>query len=145
MYNEAVRNNPYALRNVPDHFKTREMCEKALEKDPFILWTVPDRYNIQEMCDKTVKKVSWSLEYVPDWFVKQEQIKLWRDDDDHCNDDRLIKWYEDYKKRKAQKAKIKKELIPFTWHPSRWWDWCMSEEEEKKGRSTVGINRLFCI
>ena len=76
MYNEAVRNSPYVLRIVPDHFKTREMCEKALEKDPFILWTVPDRHNIQEMCDKTVKKVSWSLEYVPDWFVKQEQIKL---------------------------------------------------------------------
>ena len=66
-------------------------------------------------------------------------------DDDHCNDDRLIKWYEDYKKRKAQKAKIKKELIPFTWHPSRWWDWCMSEEEKKKGRSIVGINIDFFV
>ena len=30
------------------------------------------------------------------------------------------------KKRKAQKVKIKKELMPIAWHPSRYWDWCMS-------------------
>ena len=20
--------------------------------------------------------------------------------------------------------------MPITWHPSRWWDWCMSEDEK---------------
>ena len=38
----------------------------------------------------------------------------------------------DYKKRKAQKAKIKKELMPTAWHPSRWWDWCVPEDEKKE-------------
>ena len=37
-----------------------------------------------------------------------------------------------YQKRKAQKAKTKEELLPITWHPSRYWDWCMSEDEKKK-------------
>ena len=22
--------------------------------------------------------------------------------------------------------------MPVAWHPSRWWDWCMSEDEKKK-------------
>ena len=110
MYNEAVRNNPYMLRHVPDHFKTQEMCDKAVEIDPFILWSVRDWYKTQEMCDKTVEKVSWSLEYVPDWFVTQGQIKLWRDDNDYCNDDRLIKWYEDYKKMKGLKSFNKRRV-----------------------------------
>ena len=79
------------------------------------MWFVPDRYKTQEMCDETVEKVSWSLEYVPNWFVTQGQI-LWRDDNDYCNDDRLIEWYEGYQNRKAQKASIKKELIPITWN-----------------------------
>ena len=49
-------------------------------------------------------------------FVAQEQIKIWRDNYD---DDDLIEWYDVYEKRKAQKAKIKKELLPITWDPSR--------------------------
>ena len=32
----------------------------------------------------------------------------------------------------AQKAQIKKELIPIAWHPSRHWDWCMSEDEKQE-------------
>ena len=97
------------------------------------------------MCDKTVEKVSWSLEYVPDWYVTQGQIKLWRDDDDHCNDDRLIKWYEGYKKRKAQKVKIKEELMPIAWHPDRMMDWCMSEDEKKRQKNYGHKHGSFCI
>ena len=39
-----------------------------------------------------------------------QQIKIWHDNDDYCNDDELIEWYDGYKVRKAQKASIKKEL-----------------------------------
>ena len=35
-------------------------------------------------------------------------------------DDEMIKWYDGYKKRKAQKAFIKEELIPVTYYPSRY-------------------------
>ena len=37
--------------------------------------------------------------------------------------------------------------MPIAWHPSRQWDWCMSEEEEEeKDRKIVGINMdLFCF
>ena len=53
---------------------------------------------------------------------------LWHDYDD----DTLIEWYKGYQKRKSQKVKIKKKLIPIAWHPSRWWNWCVPEDEKKE-------------
>ena len=42
----------------------------------------------------------------------------------------ITEWYNGYKKRKAQKAKIKEELLPITWHPDRVIDWRMSGDEK---------------
>ena len=58
----------------------------------------------------------------------QGQIDLWHDDNYLHDDDKFIKWYEGYQKRKAQKAKIKEQLLPIAWHLSRVIDWCMSED-----------------
>ena len=41
-------------------------------------------------------------------------------------------WCKGYKKPKALKALIKEELLPIAWYPSRWWDWCVSEDEKKE-------------
>ena len=118
---------------VPDQSKTYEMCIKALEVDPWQLHDVPDHFKTQDMCDKAVKDDPYSLQFVPDWFVTQQQLKIWHDDDDdYCNDDEMIRWYHGCQKRKAQKAQIKKELMPIAWHPTRWWNWCMSEDEKKE-------------
>ena len=51
--------------------------------------------------------------------MTQGQVKLWDDDDYYYHDDELIKCYDGYKKRKTQKAQIKKELMPIAWLPSR--------------------------
>ena len=32
---------------------------------------------------------------------------------------------------------VSKELMPVPWNPTRWWDWCMSEDEKK------GIEPIF--
>ena len=79
-----------------------------------------------------VRDDSFSLNFVLDWFVTQEQIELWHDDAYYYNDNEMIKWYDGYKKRKAQKASIKEGLVPITWHPSRYWDWCMLADEKKE-------------
>ena len=70
------------------------------------------------------------MRYVPDWFVTQQQIGTWYDDDYVYNDSGMIKWYDGYQKHKAQKAKIK-ELLLIAWHPERVIDWCMSGEEKR--------------
>ena len=74
------------------------------------------------MCEKAVEVDPWLLIYVPDWFITQQQLKIWHDGKQIWHDDdnnEFIKWYEDYEKRKAQKAKIKEELLPIAWHPDR--------------------------
>ena len=80
------------------------------------------------MCNKAVCKHPWLLKYVPDWFVTQQQLKIWHDDDE----DKLFEWYKGYKKREEQKAQIKEELLPIVWYPSRWWDCCAPNDEKKE-------------
>ena len=125
MCDSAVREDPCRLEFVSNYFKTQEMCDAAVMKDPCGLESAPDHLKKQEMCNKAAIEDPSSLEYVPDWFVTQQQIELW-DDDESYDDDEIIEWYEGDQKRKAQKAKIKEELMPIAWHPSRWRDWCMS-------------------
>ena len=132
MYNEAVRNNPYVLMHVHDHFKTQEMCNKAIEVSPWQLNYISDQYKTQRMCDKAVEYNPFSLQFVPDWFVTQEQLKLWHNSDDWHGDNEVIEWYKGYKKRKAWKAKVKEELLPIAWHPSRYWEWLCQKMKKKK-------------
>ena len=35
--------------------------------------------------------------------------------DDDNNEDKLFEWYDGYKKRKAQKAQLKEELMSIAW------------------------------
>ena len=44
----------------------------------------------------------------------------------------FFEWYDGYQKRKAQRASIKEELLPIAWHPFKWWDWCVPEDEKKE-------------
>ena len=62
--------------------------------------------------------------------MTQQQIDTWYDDDYVYNDHEMIRWYDGYKKRKAQKAKIKEELLPIAWYPDRIKDWCMSGDKK---------------
>ena len=84
------------------------------------------------MCDKAVRNEYFSVWFAPDWFVTQKRIKYLRDNNDDWYHNKVIEWYDCYRIRKAQKASIKEELLPIVWHPSRYWDWCMSEDEKKE-------------
>ena len=108
------------------------MCDKGVEVGSWQLGVAPDYLKTRERCERAVVKYPATLEFVPDWFVSQQQLKLWHDNDDYCNNNELIKWHAGYQKRKAQKAKIKEELMPIAWHPSHWWDWCVPEDEKKE-------------
>ena len=68
-------------------------------------------------------------------------------DDYWVNDNGVIKWHnkESHQKRKAQKPQIKKELMHIAWHPSRWWDWCMSEDEKRETEKIMDINMYFFV
>ena len=108
------------------------MCERAVAEDRWLLQDVPDHFKTQEICDGAVSEDPYYLQYVPDWFVKQEQVKTWYEDDDYCNAKEVAEWYDNFKKRRALKKQIGKELLRVGWHPSRWWDWCIPEDKKKK-------------
>ena len=96
MCNEVMRTMPDAFHLIPDHFKTQGMCIKATEVNLWQLYHVPECFKTQELCNDAVKKEPSSLQYFPDWFMAQGQIKIWHNDDDYCNDDEVIEWYEGY-------------------------------------------------
>ena len=123
MCNEAVRREPETIDYVPDHFITQEMCEGAMRNNPALFFLVPDDIKTQGMCEGVVEEDPSSLQFVPNWFVLREGVDIWYDDyydddgdhwDDNDNEDKFIKWCDGYEKRKAQKAKIKEELLPIT-------------------------------
>ena len=84
------------------------------------------------------------MQFVPNWFVTRDWVYMWYDDyyeddsghwdDDDDDDDKCFEWYDEYKKLKAQKASVKEEPLPIAWHSSKYWDWCMSEDETEKLR-----------
>ena len=45
---------------------------------------------------------------------------------------RLLAWHIKSEKRKALKKKISEELMPIAWHPKRWYNFCISEDEKKE-------------
>ena len=127
LYNEEICDNPAVFCLISDCFKTQEMCIKAVEVDAWELDDVPDHFQRQGMCDKVVKDDPSSLQYVLDWFVTSEGLYMWHDDyyDDGGDywvtggddEDKFFEWYNGYKKRKAQKAKINEEFLPIAWDP----------------------------
>ena len=58
--------------------------------------------------------------------------------DDYDDEDNFFDWYGGYQKGKAQKTSIKEELMPIARHPSRWWDWCVPEDEKQETEKLRG-------
>ena len=132
---QAVRRRPWGLKHFCDDLKDQGICEWVVYKNPRMLEYVPDHFKTREMCDDVVMEDPLLLRHVPGLFVTQQQLPQC---DDYYHDNGYIKWYDGYQKRKAQKAKIKEELMPFSWHPSRWWDRCVPEEEKKETEKLRG-------
>ena len=84
------------------------MCRKAVRREPCSLTFVLDHFKNREMYEKAFKKYLWLLKYVPDWFVTHQQPKTWHDNDDYCNDDDelgvMVVKSERLKKRKLEKV-----------------------------------------
>ena len=104
---QAVRRRPWGLKHVSDDLKDQGIREWVVYKNPRMLEYVPDHSKTREMCNDVVMEHLLLLRHVPDWFATQQKL---RQCDDCYDDNGYIKWYDGYKKRKAQKAKIKKRV-----------------------------------
>ena len=103
------------------------MCERGVEEDPGLLECVSDHFKTQEMCDDVVGEDPYSL----------------HKDDDYCNVEEVVEWYDKFKKRKALKKQIGKELLRVGWHPSRRWDWCIPEDHKKRQKNYGKMSKVF--
>ena len=83
------------------------MSERAVKDEPETPEYVPDHLKTEEICERAAE----------DYGMLTSKVKPWHDDDDCYDADKLIEWYDGYKKRKTLKAKIKEELLPIAWHP----------------------------
>ena len=51
------------------------MCKHAVKKLSYLIYNVPDQYKTQQICDKAVDDCLAALKFVPDWFATSKIIK----------------------------------------------------------------------
>ena len=54
---------------------------------------------------------------------------------------RSLTWHTTFGKRKELKKELNEKLILVAWHPNRWWDWCVSEDEKKETDTIKELKR----
>ena len=73
----ATRQWLATLRFVPDHFKTPDMCSKAVRMNPWPLKYVPDHLKTQDMCDEVVAHNLSNLRFVRCAMMLRSWIEAW--------------------------------------------------------------------
>ena len=128
MCDEAVDNSLVALKLIPDWFVASKMIKKlftALYAEENILYVNKDSgdavFNCNETCILNIDLNNISLDNNFD-----------EDDPDKIIFVRRLCWRIKFEKRKELKKKIDKELMPVAWHPNRWWNFRVSEDEKKE-------------
>jgi hypothetical protein len=61
-----IKNNICSLKNIPEKYKTLEICEISILNNSLSLQYVPNNLRTYDLCIKSVIKNSYSLEYVPE-------------------------------------------------------------------------------
>ena len=121
MCKQPVSKKLWYLEYVSEQFITQEMCTDSVKRNACMFIYVPEQLKNREMSEFVVKKYAWLFQFVPDCFISAEMLEKFQDDG----------WLEAYKHRKAQKAKIKEEVLPVAYHPDCVIDWCFDQEEKK--------------
>ena len=68
----TIIKNLKVLRLVPDHLKTKEICNNAVTKLRFIFRYVPDQYKTREMYDKVILENGGTLMFVTSCYKNQK-------------------------------------------------------------------------
>ena len=61
----TVMKNPEMLKLMPDHLKTKQMCNYAVKKLPYLLGYVPNQCKTKTICNGAILKNGGTLEPVP--------------------------------------------------------------------------------
>ena len=67
----TVMKNPGMLTFVPDHLKTKQMCNYAVKKLLFVRRYVPDQYKTKKMYNRAILENDGTLKSVPNRYKTQ--------------------------------------------------------------------------
>ena len=127
MCDEVVDDSLAALKLIPDWFVTNKMVKKylsALYANENILYFNEDsgdavfNYNEMGIVNTDLNDINLDNSFDKD---DPEPIILIRP----------LVWHIQFEKRKELKKKISEELTQVAWHPNRWWNVCVPEDEKK--------------
>jgi len=82
----AVEKWRYFLIDIPDEFKTREMCLNVVKKSPHLLEYVPEKIKDADICQQAFKPSEYTgrfqaFPYIPEKFVTKEMCQQVSDSD----------------------------------------------------------------
>ena len=128
MWDKAVDDPLGALKLMPYWFVTNKMIKKlftALYADENILYFNEDSGNVVFSCNEmgilNIDLNNINLDHNFD-----------ADDSDTIILIRLLVWQIKFEERKELKRDLNEELMLVAWHPKRWWDFSLSEDDKKE-------------
>ena len=146
MCDEVVSNDPFMLKYYPDRYKTQKCVP-----DWFVTFKMIKKFDDDLLSNDDIIFDNKDSYY--DTFFSVEMGILGIDLNDINNDD--VNLDEDdletiihathmagcitFNQCKAFKKDISKELMSVAWHPTRWWDWCMKEDNK------IDVNAFLLI
>ena len=111
---------------ISDWFVTSKMIKKhfiALYVDENILYFNEDSGDVFDCNEMGILNTDINNTSLDNYFDE--------DDLDNIILIRILAWHIKFKKRKALKKTLNEELMPIVWHPNRWWNFSVPEDEKK--------------
>ena len=157
MCDTVVSNDPPLIVYCPDKYITHKMCDQDVDYSLPVLklipyWLVTSKmikkrftalcandnicYFDQDSGDVVFNCIEMGILNI-DLNNISLNDKFDEDDPDTIILMRLFAWQIKFIKCKKLKKELNEELMPVAWDPDKWWDWCISEDEEKE------INPMF--
>ena len=133
MFDKPVDYSLAALKFVPDWFVPTKMIRilsAAFYTVDNILYFNEDSANVVFPCN------GMGIRNIDLNNINLDDTNYDEDDPDTVNIIRLLACNIKFQTRKALKKRISEDLIPIEWHPKRWWNFCMSEYDQKKKNRT---------
>ena len=69
------------LEDIPDRFKTQDMCDDVVSKHPYMIEFVPDYFITREMCDEALKEDPTTTKYIARYnqrrLIRRDILKIY--------------------------------------------------------------------
>ena len=152
MCDRAVSADPFLIVYCPGKYIIQKMCDEAVDDSLATLKLIPDWFVASKMIKKIFTalyadenilyfnedsgSVVYNCSEMGMYNIDLNNINLDNDFDEDDSDTiiliRLLAQHIKFEKCKALEKELCEESMCVAWHPNRWWNWCVSEDEKKE-------------